>query len=278
MALSENIGNKRKSFKKTRNSDPNIGRNRARSIISHLSPQQRVAAASELPSGATPVVEATTPRSGSRANNRMLCPRQNFKKVTTGSTSSISSSRTKMQGKSRKRPSFHVTNNSSSSTTLPTKDSSSSGRPVPDTAAVSGGKGKGTKRIPFPVARIKVKPTRFSHPRLDEVLRRLRRAWLSPGDDLYHAVLERSYRGMRFLPREELPRSVHRGFRRCFDDLNDAGLFMYDTVQAGGKRLSRTFVTRTLVGDAGITYKVGTGEITSNSFASHAIPTSTLGR
>lgn len=239
MALRENIDNKRKSFKNTRNSDPKIRRYRGKSIISHLSHQQHIAAASELPSGATPVVEATTPASGSRA-----------KKATTGSTSS---SRTKMQEKSRRRPPFHTTNNSSS-TTLPTTD-----RAVPDTAPVSGGKGKGTKRTPLPVARTKVKPTRFSHPRLDTVLRRLGRAWLSPGDDLYHAVLARSYRGMRFLPREELPRSVHGGFRRCFDDLNDAGLFMYDTVQAGGKRLSRTFVTRTLVGDAGITYKVGPG-------------------
>lgn len=232
MALRETIGNKRKSFKKTRNSDPKIRRNRAKSIINHLSPQQHVAAASELPSGAIPVVEATTLASGRRE-----------KKAATGSTSGS-------------RPPFHITNNNSSSTTVPTTD-----RAVPDTVSVSGGKGKGSKRTPLPVARTKAKPTRFSHPRLDSVLRRLGRAWLSPGDDLYHAVLARSYRGMRFLPREELPRSIHRGFRRCFDDLNDTGLFMYDTVQAGGKRLSRTFVTRTLVGDAGITYKVGTGSV-----------------
>ncbi|CAM9902350.1 unnamed protein product, partial [Hapterophycus canaliculatus] len=81
------------------------------------------------------------------------------------------------------------------------------------------------------------------------------RPWLSPGDPLFESALERSYRGMRHLPADSLPPSVHKGFRQAFDGLHEAGLFLYDTVQAGGKRLSRTFVTRTLVGHPGITYK-----------------------
>lgn len=104
--------------------------------------------------------------------------------------------------------------------------------------------------------RVKEKPARFAHPQLDAELRRLCRPWLSPGDPLFEPALTCSYRGMRHVPRDSLPRAVHTGFRRSFDALHEAGLFLYDTVQAGGKRLSRTFVTRTLIGDPGITYKV----------------------
>lgn len=104
--------------------------------------------------------------------------------------------------------------------------------------------------------RIKHLPLRFSHPQLQTELRRLRRPWLSPGDPLFAAVHARSYKGLRHLPAETLPSTIHARFRRAFDSLHEAGLFLYDTVQAGGKRLSRTFVTRTLIGDPGITYKV----------------------
>ncbi|CAN0280515.1 unnamed protein product, partial [Ectocarpus sp. 13 AM-2016] len=104
-------------------------------------------------------------------------------------------------------------------------------------------------------SRIKEKPARFVHPHLDAELRRLGRSWLSPGDSLFKPALDRSYMGVRHEPAGSLPQAVHRGFRQSFDSLHEAGLFLYDTVQAGGKRLSRTFVTRTLVGDAGITYK-----------------------
>ncbi|CAM9413769.1 unnamed protein product [Ectocarpus fasciculatus] len=104
-------------------------------------------------------------------------------------------------------------------------------------------------------SRVKEKPARFVHPHLDAELRRLRRSWLSPGDPLFKPALDRSYRGVRHEPAGSLPQVVHKGFRQSFDSLHEAGLFLYDTVQAGGKRLSRTFVTRTLVGDPGITYK-----------------------
>lgn len=104
--------------------------------------------------------------------------------------------------------------------------------------------------------RVKEKPARFSHPQLHAELRRLRRSWLSPGDPLFQPALERSYSGMRHVPADSLPQAIHKEFRRSFDGLHEAGLFLYDTVQAGGKRLSRTFVTRTLLGEPGITYKV----------------------
>ncbi|CAM9874477.1 unnamed protein product, partial [Laminaria digitata] len=106
-----------------------------------------------------------------------------------------------------------------------------------------------------PPKRTKDRPSRFTHPQLEADLRLQRRPWLSPGDPLFQAALDRSYRGMKRVPRDSLPKAVHSKFRRSFDALHEAGLFLYDTVQAGGKRLSRTFVTRTLLGDPGITYK-----------------------
>lgn len=107
-----------------------------------------------------------------------------------------------------------------------------------------------------PAKRTKDRPARFTHPQLEADLRLQRRPWLSPGDPLFQAALGHSYRGMKHVPRDSLPKAVHSKFRRSFDALHEAGLFLYDTVQAGGKRLSRTFVTRTLLGDPGITYKV----------------------
>ncbi len=109
--------------------------------------------------------------------------------------------------------------------------------------------------------RVKEIPDRFTHPQLAAELSRLRRSWLSPGDPLFQAALEVSYRGMRHVPAGVLPKTLHSGFRQSFDELQEAGLFMYDTVQAGGKRLSRTFVTRTLLGDPGITYKARKGDM-----------------
>lgn len=79
------------------------------------------------------------------------------------------------------------------------------------------------------------------------------------------------------MPADALPQAIHKGFRGSFDGLHEAGLFMYDTVQAGGKRLSKTFVTRTLLGDPGITYKVrallvGSGGAVHQS-SEHLVPT-----
>ena len=40
-----------------------------------------------------------------------------------------------------------------------------------------------------------------------------------------------------------------------FSELERKNYFQYDVVQAGGTQLSKTFVTRTLIGEPGITYK-----------------------
>ncbi len=67
--------------------------------------------------------------------------------------------------------------------------------------------------------------------------------------------MEECYRGFKYEQPNELPSAMHEQFTSSFHAMNDSGLFLYDVVQPGGKRLSLTFVTRTLVGNPGSTYK-----------------------
>eukprot|EP00953_Heterococcus_sp_UTEX-ZZ885_P013888 7922-Heterococcus_DN1.PRE.4 len=130
-----------------------------------------------------------------------------------------------------------------------------------------------------------VKPAQFTHPSLAS----REKKWLCPGDALFKDCSEHSYKGLRVERAATFSRDVHTQFKgepktctqlcdecvQCkppaccsesakassmvvadsFDALHEGGLFLYDMVQAGGKRLSSTYVTRTLVGEAGITYK-----------------------
>mmetsp|Transcript_13007 Transcript_13007/g.18988 ORF Transcript_13007/g.18988 Transcript_13007/m.18988 type:complete len:612 (-) Transcript_13007:9-1844(-) len=80
--------------------------------------------------------------------------------------------------------------------------------------------------------------------------------YLSPKDgDDFESCVHECYQGFRYEKSNELPPNIHTEFSTSFKEMNDAGLFLYDVVQPGGKKLSRTFVTRTLVGDPGSTYK-----------------------
>ena len=80
--------------------------------------------------------------------------------------------------------------------------------------------------------------------------------FLSPDDDDdFDSCVKECYRGFSYEKPNELPPQIHDTFSSSFDTINDAGLFLYDVVQPGGKKLSLTFVTRTLVGDPGSTYK-----------------------
>lgn len=80
--------------------------------------------------------------------------------------------------------------------------------------------------------------------------------FLSPENDSdFHSCLRESYRGFHWETPEQLPSSLHKNFNLAFSRLDDANLFQYDAVQPGRKRLSRTFVTRTLVGNPGSTYR-----------------------
>ncbi len=81
--------------------------------------------------------------------------------------------------------------------------------------------------------------------------------FLSPNKDGDNFIncMEECYRGFKYEQPDDLPSIIHEQFTSSFHAMNDSGLFLYDVVQPGGKRLSLTFVTRTLVGNPGSTYK-----------------------
>lgn len=79
---------------------------------------------------------------------------------------------------------------------------------------------------------------------------------LTPSDGhIFMDCLRRSYRGLSWQDPETLPSNLHSSFSAAFGELDDAGLFLYDIVQPGRQRLSRTMVTRTLIGEPGSTYR-----------------------
>lgn len=77
----------------------------------------------------------------------------------------------------------------------------------------------------------------------------------SQDGESYQIALDTIYNGFAVLPADEMPRSFHSRSRATLEALQDAGYYQYDIVMAGGKKLSRTFVKRTLVGEPGLTYK-----------------------
>lgn len=80
--------------------------------------------------------------------------------------------------------------------------------------------------------------------------------YLTPEDgDDFNSCVKECYRGFVYEKPNDIPPYIHDAFASVFRGLDDSGLFLYDVVQPGGKKLSLTFVTRTLVGDPGSTYK-----------------------
>ena len=68
-------------------------------------------------------------------------------------------------------------------------------------------------------------------------------------------VLSRSYEGFVIDPPSTFPASFHDSFREAFEEMEDCGMFLFDLTQPAGlnTKVARTFVTRCLVGDPGIT-------------------------
>jgi alpha-ketoglutarate-dependent dioxygenase FTO len=82
------------------------------------------------------------------------------------------------------------------------------------------------------------------------------KSFLSPNDgETFEQCRRECYRGFTWQEANELEDSFHQSFDECFDTLYKTGLFLYDAVQPGGKRLSKTFVTRTVIGKPGSTYR-----------------------
>ena len=81
-----------------------------------------------------------------------------------------------------------------------------------------------------------------------------KKSFLIPADGAdFTSCLQQCYRGFHWEKPESLPSSLHTSFEKTFDALNE--LFLYDAVQPGGKRVSQTFVKRTLIGKPGSTYR-----------------------
>jgi hypothetical protein len=85
----------------------------------------------------------------------------------------------------------------------------------------------------------------------------------APSPRAHFCTAARDIRGDRWgagaaaTTQEELPGTLHTGFRSALDGLDDAGIFQYDITQpmGPGTPCAVTKVTRTCVGEPGITYK-----------------------
>ena len=68
---------------------------------------------------------------------------------------------------------------------------------------------------------------------------KLGRSFLTPDDDeeAFDACLKTSFKGFYFDTPSSLPSDLHRDFNGCFDGLDTGGLFLYDIVQPGRKKL-----------------------------------------
>eukprot|EP00544_Gedaniella_sp_CCMP2646_P008230 CAMPEP_0202493574 /NCGR_PEP_ID=MMETSP1361-20130828/9866_1 /ASSEMBLY_ACC=CAM_ASM_000849 /TAXON_ID=210615 /ORGANISM="Staurosira complex sp., Strain CCMP2646" /LENGTH=578 /DNA_ID=CAMNT_0049123911 /DNA_START=57 /DNA_END=1793 /DNA_ORIENTATION=- len=102
----------------------------------------------------------------------------------------------------------------------------------------------------------KVRGTADSTPLPPEWSRNTSKSFLSPSDgSLFDSCKRECYRGFCWEDPHKLPPTLHVQFDQAFDALYEAGLFLHDAVQPGGKRLSRTFVSRTVIGNPGSTYR-----------------------
>jgi hypothetical protein len=81
--------------------------------------------------------------------------------------------------------------------------------------------------------------------------------FVSEKDRNFEDVLRTSYIGFVHEPAREVSQAIHKNFLSAFEELERSEYFQFDVVQAGGTQLSKTFVTRTLIGEPGITYNYG---------------------
>ena len=81
--------------------------------------------------------------------------------------------------------------------------------------------------------------------------------FITPHDIEYLSILKQCYNGFHIMNEHELSLSFHHLFQISLKGLEKEGFFQYDITQPTGlnSKLSKTFVTRCVVGDAGITYK-----------------------
>ena len=79
----------------------------------------------------------------------------------------------------------------------------------------------------------------------------------SNNSSLYKLLLNSSYSGFKIASKEDFELLFHNTFESAFKALDNNDIFQFDFTQPGGLQtpIARTYVSRCLVGDAGITYK-----------------------
>lgn len=81
--------------------------------------------------------------------------------------------------------------------------------------------------------------------------------FLTPKDSEFQSVLNTCYPGFVVDSPSVFPGEFHKQFRCALEGLDRNGVYQFDVTQPAGlgTKTAKTFVTRCLVGEAGITYK-----------------------
>lgn len=81
--------------------------------------------------------------------------------------------------------------------------------------------------------------------------------FVRPSDPQYNDIVATSYSGLVVEAPEKFPASFHDTFRTALEQLEKDNIYQFDLTQPTGlgTKVAKTFVSRCLVGDAGITYK-----------------------
>jgi len=81
--------------------------------------------------------------------------------------------------------------------------------------------------------------------------------FIYPKDKVYNRILKSSYEGFEIDKKEAFDEKFHSDFSHALEDLDHKGIYQFDIIQplGLGTKLSKTYVSRCLVGQPGITYK-----------------------
>ena len=81
--------------------------------------------------------------------------------------------------------------------------------------------------------------------------------FIYPKDKVYNRILKTSYEGFEIDKKEAFDEKFHNDFSHALEDLDHKGIYQFDIIQplGLGTKLSKTYVSRCLLGEPGITYK-----------------------
>lgn len=81
--------------------------------------------------------------------------------------------------------------------------------------------------------------------------------FIEPHHKSFQKILETCYEGFSIQQQDAFPREFHDKFQRAMKGLESLGFYQFDMTQPAGlgTKVARTFVTRCIVGEPGMTYK-----------------------